>query len=299
MKRTVYLLSILLVILIGTYLQYCYCCKSDVEQEEILINYENKSLATFSVEAGDFKVESDDNFDFDKSSYKIRKPVSASVKESIEQLRRYLVEDVNRVLKIRGYYAAFEENTSIFPNLGLARANAVKNYLRGEGINKKQLRVDDSQLTESLPDSVTIIKGATAFELDLEDENALLERIKSLRIFGEELQEEPIHLYFKTGEAHIHLSVKEREQIRKISEYLTQVDEAKLLIVGHTDNTGNREMNIKLSKERADFVKDYFIKNDFSTDAIETRGVGPDKPIATNNTEEGRAKNRRVTLVLK
>lgn len=259
---------------------------------------ETEGLAAFSFRNGDFKVESKENFNFSPSSYAIQKPVPASIRQAVGKLKAYLAENEDKTLKIKGFYADFEKNTSVFPNLGLARANAVKSYLVGQGISKKHLGIA-AALSDKLKPEMITIKGGTAYELVTENQQSLLDKIKSLKFFGEDLQKEPIHLHFATGETQINLTAAEREKIRKISEYLSQVDDAKLLVVGHTDNTGERELNLKISKERADFVKQYFIKNDFATDVIETRGEGSDSPIADNKTEEGRAKNRRVTLTLK
>jgi len=65
-------------------------------------------------------------------------------------------------------------------------------------------------------------------------------------------------------------------------------------ISGHTDNTGSRNWNMELSQKRAESVKDWFISKGISGSRITTIGMGPDNPIAPNDTEEGRYKNRRI-----
>lgn len=74
--------------------------------------------------------------------------------------------------------------------------------------------------------------------------------------------------------------------------------EAKLTIDGHTDNTGNRESNLKLSQERAESVKTYIVSKGIVADRITTHGFGPDKPMDSNDTPEGRANNRRVEFLV-
>lgn len=69
-------------------------------------------------------------------------------------------------------------------------------------------------------------------------------------------------------------------------------------ISGHTDNTGNVSYNLKLSHDRAAAVADYLIRNNISRDRISYAGLGDARPIADNNTEEGRRKNRRVEIRL-
>lgn len=71
-------------------------------------------------------------------------------------------------------------------------------------------------------------------------------------------------------------------------------------IEGHTDTVGGRSTNMDLSKRRAQSVKDYLVKKGgFSADLIAVAGKGPDEPISTNETDAGRAQNRRVELIVK
>ena len=65
-------------------------------------------------------------------------------------------------------------------------------------------------------------------------------------------------------------------------------------ITGHADDLGSREYNIQLSQRRADAVKRYLVGKGVAADRLETRGVGPDAPIDNNQSETGRAKNRRI-----
>ena len=67
-------------------------------------------------------------------------------------------------------------------------------------------------------------------------------------------------------------------------------------IVGHTDNRGSDVINLELSKQRADSVRNAFEKEGLDGDRFLTRGAGFRDPIATNDTEAGRAKNRRITF---
>lgn len=71
-----------------------------------------------------------------------------------------------------------------------------------------------------------------------------------------------------------------------------------LKLAGHTDNTGSRELNLRLSKERAEAVKTYLVSKGANASRIEATGYGPDQPIAPNSTAEGRQQNRRVEFTL-
>ncbi len=73
--------------------------------------------------------------------------------------------------------------------------------------------------------------------------------------------------------------------------------ELKLKVEGHTDNVGDPKANQKLSEERAAAVKDWLVKNGAKGENLSTAGFGSSKPLGENNTEAGKAKNRRVELV--
>ena len=74
---------------------------------------------------------------------------------------------------------------------------------------------------------------------------------------------------------------------------------AQVTIVGHTDSTGSDALNNKLSIERADSVRDYIVTRGVAAGRVATAGRGDREPIADNNTESGRAKNRRVEIFLR
>jgi OOP family OmpA-OmpF porin len=71
-----------------------------------------------------------------------------------------------------------------------------------------------------------------------------------------------------------------------------------LKLAGHTDNSGSMALNLKLSKDRAEAVKRYLVSKGANASRIEATGYGPNQPIATNATAEGRQKNRRVEFSL-
>lgn len=89
------------------------------------------------------------------------------------------------------------------------------------------------------------------------------------------------------------------EALTKIIDYLTANPTAKIYVVGHTDNTGLFASNITLSKARAKAVKDYLVtKGKIAATRLGSDGVGSLCPVSTNKTEEGKALNRRVEIVL-
>ena len=79
-----------------------------------------------------------------------------------------------------------------------------------------------------------------------------------------------------------------------IVEFLNINPQAKIEVDGHTDNKGNERQNKVLSEKRARAIASYFIDKKIDTDRITTKGFGSSKSITTNETEDGRQKNRRV-----
>lgn len=71
---------------------------------------------------------------------------------------------------------------------------------------------------------------------------------------------------------------------------------AKVTVIGHTDNTGNDAINNPLSANRAKAVADYLVSQGVAADAVASRGAGSAEPVARNDTEDGRAQNRRTEI---
>lgn len=86
--------------------------------------------------------------------------------------------------------------------------------------------------------------------------------------------------------------------LKQITDYLTQNPAVKIIVVGHTDNTGSYTSNITLSKARAESIKNYLItKGKIDATRLMSEGVGSLCPVTTNTTTEGKALNRRVEIV--
>jgi outer membrane protein OmpA-like peptidoglycan-associated protein len=86
--------------------------------------------------------------------------------------------------------------------------------------------------------------------------------------------------------------------LNTLAELLKEKPDATLLIAGHTDNTGSHEINMKLSKARAEAVKKELMARGVKADQLNVEYYGETKPIADNNTAAGRQKNRRVEMTM-
>ncbi|WP_452224887.1 OmpA family protein [Lacinutrix chionoecetis] len=307
-KKTNYLIGILLTIIIGTILYYYFCCKpcmetanKEAEIENIVTEPEAKAttINTFSVldSKSSLKLSANDNFNFKVSEYSILEPVSDQLNGVVDRLATYLNDNKGKQVNITGYYTSEENNSSAFPNLGMARANAVKNYFVSHGIASKSINTYGELNDDLVPDENNVHLGPVLYSINTVDANdtSMADELKALR---ENIKANPLMLYFDSGAASINLTAEQREKVAEMSRYVDKTDNASIQIIGHTDNTGNRVTNTNLGKNRADFAKNYLVQNGISTEKIKTSSKGPDAPIADNATEEGRAKNRRVEVTL-
>jgi len=99
---------------------------------------------------------------------------------------------------------------------------------------------------------------------------------------------------FLSGSAKLTLS--SQGPLDRVVAALRERPDLRVVIEGHTDNVGSREANIRLSKARADAVGAYLVSKGIDARRLGTVGLGPDQPVASNDTAEGRAQNRRVQL---
>jgi len=104
------------------------------------------------------------------------------------------------------------------------------------------------------------------------------------------------NVLFETGSATL-LPVSGQE-LDRLVDVLAQAKDLRVEIAGHTDNVGTETDNLRLSEARAVSVRQYLIDVGVTAERISTKGYGESRPVAANDTEEGRAKNRRTTFRL-
>ena len=106
----------------------------------------------------------------------------------------------------------------------------------------------------------------------------------------------PSNIVFASGSSTV--SKKSIQMLGGIARLLEAQPNLNFLIEGHTDNKGDSVQNLVLSSKRAGSIASYLIKKGIAANRISTKGLGDTKPIDTNNTEEGRAKNRRTSFTI-
>jgi outer membrane protein OmpA-like peptidoglycan-associated protein len=107
----------------------------------------------------------------------------------------------------------------------------------------------------------------------------------------------PGNITFATDSADIASSFY--SPLNNLATSFRQYNQNSIEIVGHTDSTGNHAYNMSLSQRRAQSVANYLTAQGVDASRLSTRGAGPDQPVASNATADGRAQNRRVEVTLR
>ncbi|GAB3957949.1 hypothetical protein GCM10028805_51640 [Spirosoma harenae] len=279
----------------------------------------------FTIADGDlFKLEFPGNFSFARSG------ANANVNTlggSLDSMVGYLKANPGRTLDITGYYTSEETNSTSFSNLGVARAEGIKQYLIQQGIPAESIMTkgEERDLTftakndsiyggldfafngaakpatepVAVPETTTPPKpeeSAKTPELakitkpTTEKELANAEKFES--IF------KPIDLYFPMGEAFYIRTDETKKFFKEAIRYLAEHQDKKFVLTGHTDDSGEDDVNMQLSRDRANDVKARLRKAGVLASQIKVVAKGETQPKADNSTESGRKANRRVTVVV-
>ncbi|KOP37008.1 flagellar motor protein MotB [Flavobacterium sp. WLB] len=301
-KKALYLLGIALVIILGTILYIKFCCNCDTAQPNSAVEkvppttIKNDNFVPFIINGSGFEFQTNYNFKFLKNNPVAIQPISDSISIGIEKLKTFLVSNLKQKVTITGYATSDETNTTKFENLGLARANDVKNYFVSKGLASSQLDTKGEIINSWKTNADTLI-GPVEYEFaTIDTTSAASDDWSALK---EKINANPLILHFNTNKSSFNLNEEEQQKVTDIIKYLKNVKNTSVLVVGHSDNVGNRDLNVELAQKRADFSKNYLIKNGIEASRIETESKGPDEPISDNATTEGKASNRRTVITIK
>ncbi len=181
---------------------------------------------------------------------------------------------------------------------GYYRASGGEKYLiLGNNKTKNQSKVVHPHLMINKQDSFSggirhvEIKQKTAYFYD----NLSLTKVET---FGFPIGERFVFekLYFNTGQALIPTSALQR--LNELVSLLDKNDDLSIKIVGHTDDVGPNNSNYNLALQRANSVKSYLTRKGIATNRIWSKGAGESDPMFSNNTKAGKAKNRRVEMLI-
>lgn len=294
-KKTIYLIGIALTIIIGTYFYSKYCCNAigNAANSELsnLPDKYNGALSgnRFSLSTNDFSFSCANNFRFKKDGFDVLLPVGDSIDIGIDAIKQYLVNNPDLELAIKGSAGSSEQNPSTASNLGMARADNVKNYFVSKGIDPSRV-LTNGELYENLTEDDGIIYGSIKYSI---------KQPENFENFKNNYNSSPITILFDSNKTESIISAENSQRIEQLVNNLKKYSNAELIITGHTDNTGSNAANFTLGQKRAMFLKNLLVKNGFDKGKIKTGSKGEDEPIADNSTEQGKANNRRATVIIK
>jgi outer membrane protein OmpA-like peptidoglycan-associated protein len=185
----------------------------------------------------------------------------------------------DQLLQITGLYRTGEASVSGFDNLGLARANEIREEFK---------TIPDDRI-RFYSRSVPVVEGDKKNPFNALSFRSLIntEKIKEI--------EDKTIIYFPYNSTK-KLNDKEVEvYLDDVAERLKRTNE-KVNLVGHTDSLGDPQSNLRMGQWRTDVIANYLISKGVSKNQIVTISRGESDPAATNQTAEGRAKNRRTEL---
>lgn len=237
--------------------------------------------AAIEVEDDKIKLKEKDQFVYQEKE--ILPELSQENDDLIASLSEMMKKDKNKNLIIQGAFTSNERDVKpgFFENLGLARADAVRKRFIEQGIGEERISLDFTEDEDALSNPIRFettedIKAAeytfsnmSFSDISFASESAVFNPNRQFNVYADSL---------KT--------------------YLSLNSDKSLVIIGHTDDRGEEELNYKLGRRRAHSVR-YYLEQRGIPGPIEIDSKGEMTPIAGNDTPEGRRKNRRVQITIR
>jgi outer membrane protein OmpA-like peptidoglycan-associated protein len=165
---------------------------------------------------------------------------------------------------------------------------------RGRSVARKMPARTNSGTTET----VESMDSMAVKEMQEDEEPTSVGSVEVGEITPEGIELETISQNIEFDFNSTHITDSTHLYLYPLAEMLSAYPEVRISIVGHTDNVGHRSYNKKLSLKRARVIRDYLLDRGVNTRQIEVIGMGDSQPIDTNETEEGRSRNRRVEVII-
>jgi len=203
-----------------------------------------------------------------------------------DSIFRYLNNNQDKELLVQGFYKNQEVDS--IGSFGMQRAENIKNMLVDHGINAKRISTEAVQEIYDYDDT-GIYNGGIKIIVNTVSEDRTEEIEKSITSKT---------LYADFGSADFKPDNTLKAYTLELKNYLERNPEKNVNIIGHTDDVGSAEANFVVGSNRALNVKNYFISQGIAADKITSDSKGETRPIATNDNEAGRAKNRRIEILV-
>lgn len=211
--------------------------------------------------------------------------------------------DVEHYAYLAEQYVAIAEETAALKRLesDIARAESERQAVVLESRERQAARAEldaERAKQEAEAERLEADSARAQAEEALEKARLLDEKVRELEAKETErgLVLTLSEVLFDVGKA----TLKEGGQrtVGQLATFLQQYPERRVLVEGHTDPTGSLELNLELSKRRAESVQAALMEMGISADRIGTIGYGPTYPVVSNDTAAGRQQNRRVEIII-
>ncbi len=307
MKYFISLLILLLFAWLGLWSYYsCNWCAKNIDEDPTIVKekskpdanalakkaYEDSIAKTGKVTAGlvvkgmgnQELFSFSDNFRINQNNADVFIPDSLA--EFKDHIIDYLGQYQNQELIISGYESLSEkENQSGF---GLSRANTIKDILINSGVNPNRI-VSKAYTNDFKYNSDGKYQGGILLNFKTLDTSRIEEIEKSVANRT---------LYSSFGQKTFKPDPMLVNYVLELKNYLSKYPNKKIQIIGHTDDIGEEEANLWYGQERAIHVKNYFISQGIKNNEIVVLSRGESSPLVPNNSEENRAKNRRIEITV-
>jgi len=212
---------------------------------------------------------------------------SVRIRKAGEYRRLSYAKDKNETRKVSGDQIRLNYSNAVVKIKGksLAKNNSYFSFTNNG--NEVFMKIDDAEDSDDRGFLITIIEVKNMQQDIVMTIQESIENDGKAALYG---------IQFDVAKSTI--KPESAEALKQITDYLNANPSVKIIIVGHTDITGDFISNMTLSKERAESIKTYLITNSkIDKSRLQSDGVGPLCPVSTNATEEGKKLNRRVEIV--
>jgi len=235
------------------------------------------------VEEGAIKLDAGEKFIYTEKE--TLPDLNSKNRSRISDIVQKMKSDQNINLVVRGGYTQDEKDIKpgFFENLGIARADAVRNMITEEGIDEDRISLDFVEVTDPMEDHIE-------FEMTRKEIEAAQYTFSNMSFSD---------ITFSSASAVFRNPPQQfRLYADSLRTYLLENPDKKVTVTGHTDNEGDEDLNYKLGIRRGNSVEYYLRTSVGIKTPISVASKGETAPVADNDTPEGRRKNRRVQITI-
>ena len=272
----------------------------------------------FILQDGSFQTKAEKSIFFEKSDWEPIIPMQTL--NSFKSVALHLANNHNKTLTLIGWFGLDELNNSDFRNNGIARAEAVKNEIVNFGAPENNIVITSDSVSQielscgKIMGGVDFIFGeyssAIAEKNNSSEKNNQLISLADENDDSENLQnadskknsifnaKEVFIIFYNENTFKPDVTKEIDYYFKALAEFLDKNKKSKLHLMGHTDNVGNPKKHFNFGKYRARKLRDVIMTYGVAKNSIITDSRGSTEPLASNNSKEGRLKNRRVVITI-